>query len=113
MVGQQRLAKLHYGFIDLDHGDLLDAAMLADLAQDAAIAAANDQHAPGQAMREDRHVSEHLVIDEFVGLGGLDDPIEGHHPPHAGVLEDDQALMFGACFVEHPVDAKALAVAVV
>ncbi|MNZ80567.1 hypothetical protein D3C78_992070 [compost metagenome] len=113
VVGQVLLAHLDHGAVDLDHGDVLDAAVLGHFAQHAAVAAADDQHALGQAVGEDRHVGEHLVVDELVGLGGLDHAVQRHHPAHAGVLENHQMLMLGTHFVEHLVDAKALAVTIV
>jgi hypothetical protein len=58
-------------------------------------------------------VGEHLVIDELVGLGGLDHAVQGHDPAHAGVLEDHQVLVFGTHLVQQLVDAETLAVAVV
>ncbi len=87
--------------------------MLGDFAQHAAIATADNQHPPGQAMSQDRHVGEHLVVDEFVGLGGLHHTVERHDAPHAGILENGQMLMLGATFIQHPVYREALAVSLV
>ena len=44
--------------------------------EDAAFAAADDEDAPGRAVRHQGNVDQHLVIDEFVGLGGLDDAVQ-------------------------------------
>ncbi|CRP21403.1 hypothetical protein PAERUG_P18_London_17_VIM_2_04_10_02879 [Pseudomonas aeruginosa] len=113
VVGQERLAHVDHGAVDLDHGDPLDALVLGHLAQHTAVAAADDQHAPGRAVGEDRHVGEHLVVDELVGLGGLDHSVERHHPAHPGVFENHQVLVLGAHLMQHVVDAEALAVALV
>ncbi|MNZ74538.1 hypothetical protein D3C78_929890 [compost metagenome] len=64
-------------------------------------------------MGEDRHVGEHLVVDELVRLGGLDHAVQGHDATHPRVLEDHQVLVLGAHFVKQLVHAKALAVTVV
>ena len=85
-------------------------ACLGHFAQHAAVTAADDQHAPGGAVGEDRHVGEHFVVDEFVGFGGLDHAVQRHHPAHARVLENHQVLMFGAHFVQQFFHAKTLAV---
>ena len=52
--------------VDLAQHRLLDGGMLQDLAQDAAVAAADDQHALGLVERHQRHVRHHLVVDELV-----------------------------------------------
>src|SRR5690606_21775550 len=57
--------------------------------------------------------AEHLVINEFVGLGGLNHPVQGQYAPHAGVLENDPMLVLGASFVQNPVDRETLAVSLV
>src|SRR4029078_9662549 len=69
--------------------------MLQHLAQHAAVAAADDQRLFCLAVSEQRHVAHHLVIDELVLGGELDDAVEHHHPTKVGVLEDDQSLMLG------------------
>ena len=52
--------------VDLAQHRLLDGRMLQHLAHDAAVAAADDQHALGLVQRHQRHVRHHLVIDELV-----------------------------------------------
>ncbi|RMS16985.1 hypothetical protein ALP75_204777 [Pseudomonas syringae pv. actinidiae] len=113
VIGQELLAHLDHRGVDLDHGDVLDGQVLGDFAQHAAIAAANDQYTFGSAMSQNRHVSEHLVIDELIRFGGLDHTIQRHDPAHTRVLEDHQMLVLGAYFVQHFFHTKALAVAFV
>ena len=52
---------------------------------------------------EQRHVAHHLVVDELVLRGELDHPIEHHHPPEFGGLQDDQLLMLGLAVEEDAV----------
>ncbi len=59
-------------------------------------------------MREDGHVRKHFVINEFVLLGGLDNPIECHHAAEFFVVEDDQVLVLGFIFEQHLIDGEEL-----
>src|SRR3546814_4351339 len=54
-------------------------------------------------MRQDRHMDEHLVVEELVALGGLNDAVEGQHAAEGAVLEDHQLLVLGLVLTEHPV----------
>ncbi len=51
----------------------------------------------------------HLVIDELVLLGELDDAVEHHHPSEGRVLENDQVLEPGVTLIEHGVAFQAAA----
>src|SRR3546814_12019307 len=66
----------------------------------AVVAAADDQHLLRRAMREDRQVGEHLVVDELVPLRRLHHAIQREHAPEAAVLEQLQALMLGLAVVD-------------
>ena len=69
--------------------------MLERLAQHAAVAAADDQRLVRPSVSEQRHMRHHLVIDEFVLGGELDDIVQHHHAAEIFVLEDDQSLVLG------------------
>ena len=49
----------------------------------------------------------HLVIDEVVLGGELDNAVEHHHAPELGVVEDDQALVLGVAIEEDTVRFQA------
>ncbi len=49
----------------------------------------------------------HLVIDELVPGGELDDAVEHHHPAEVRVLEDDQLLVLGLAIEEDAVRLQA------
>ena len=78
--------------------------VLEHLLGDAAVAAADDQHLLRLAVREDRHVRHHLVIDELVLGGDLGRAIEHQHLAEELVLEQHQMLVLGLHLVEHPLD---------
>ena len=66
IVGRMLLGQADHLAVDLDHHRALDAAVLQHPAQHAAIAGADDQHALGRAMRQQRHMRQHLLVDELV-----------------------------------------------
>ena len=78
--------------VDLDHHRALDVAVLQHAPQHAAIARADDEHAPRIAMGEQRHMRQHLLVDELVALGDLDDTVEHHHAPMRVALEHGDIL---------------------
>ena len=79
--------------IDLDHHGPLDRAMLQHATQHAAVARPDDQHAPRLAMRQQRHVRDHLLIDELVRFGDLDAAVEHQYAAVTGTLEDQDVLI--------------------
>ena len=83
--------------------------MPADFAQHAAVAAADDQHFLRRAVRQQRHVGQHFVIDELVTLGGLHHAVERHYAPQHRVLEDHRILMIGLLAVQHLLYREVLA----
>ncbi|MNX97482.1 hypothetical protein D3C86_1298520 [compost metagenome] len=82
--------------------------MTGHFAQHCAIATANNQHVFCVAVRQQRHVGHHFVIDKFVALGGLHHPVQRHHAPKCGILEDDQILMIGFLMIKHVINGKVL-----
>ena len=102
----------HLG-VDLDHRHLFDGAVLENLLDGAAVAAADHQHPPRGAVSQEGHVYEHLVVDELVALGGLHDIVEHQGAAERRGLENRQALMAGVTFAKHRIGAQAEGVAVV
>ena len=91
-VGQELLGEPDDFAVDLHHDGLLDIAMLQHAAQHATVAGADDQYAPGVAVRQERHVREHFLIDEFVALGDLNTAVEHHDAAVRKAVEDDDVL---------------------
>ena len=58
-------------------------------------------------------MDQHLVIGEFIALGGLDDSVERQNPSEIGVLEDHQILMPGLLAVQDFGDPETLLVVLV
>ena len=95
--------------VDLDHHRALNGAMLQHAAQHAAIAGADDQHPSRFAMRQQRYVRDHLLVDELVSLGYLHRAVEHHHAPMRGAVKDHDVLKGAAHAGEFAHDAEALA----
>ena len=98
------LRELDHRGIDLALGQALHRPVLEHLLGDAAVAAADDQHFLGLAVREQRHVRHHLVIDELVLGGDLGRAVEHQHLAEELVLEQHQVLVLGLHLVEHALD---------
>ena len=101
------LGEFDHRWVDLDLGEALDGLVLEHLLGDAAIAAADDQHVARIAVREQRHVRHHLLVDEFVALGDLGGAVEHQHLAEERLLEQHQVLVLGLRLVEHLVDPVA------
>ena len=109
-VGEHRLGELRKMLlgefddrgVDLDLGEALDRFVLEHLFRDTAVAAADDQHFPGVAMGQDRHMGHHLMVDELIGGRDLGRAIEHQHLAEEGVLEQHEMLMLGLRLVDHP-----------
>ena len=98
-------AQIDHAGIDLDKGRAVHRVVFQHLFQQAAIAAADNQDLAGAPMRQQRQVRQHLVIDEFVAFGRLDDAVQCENAAEFRILEQDQLLMVALAFVEHLVDA--------
>src|SRR5579883_3593092 len=83
--------------------------MLEHFLEQAPIAAADDESALGGAMGDERNMPHHLMIEELVAFGGLDDAVERQHAPHRLVLEDDKILVLGLLAMDDPLHLEALA----
>ena len=118
-AGRWVFASSHDARIDLDL-HYADLGVAQHLAQAAAVAAADDQDveavlrtaAQGGFPRQDRRMGEHLVVDIFIRLGGLDRAVQGEHPAEQPVLENREFLAPGMLPVQEPVDGQGLADAV-
>src|SRR3546814_15280743 len=78
--------------------------MFQHLAQDAAVAAADHEDAPGVPGGEQRNVRHHLMGGELVALGGLGDAVERHDPAEGRVRVDHEILEVGAAPVQDLTD---------
>ncbi len=102
-------AEIDHAAIDLAQRHALELRMPQRLAQDSAVAAADDERVPRPPMGEQRHMRHHLVIDELVLRRQLHDAVEHHHPPEFERFEDDQVLMLGLAIEEDAVRLQAAA----
>ena len=80
--------------VDLHHGHGIHR-VAQRLTQRPTVAAADDQHAFGAPMGQQRHMGDHLMIDELVPGGELHDTVQRQHTPEHPVVEDDQVLDVG------------------
>ena len=87
--------------VDLDLSQAFHRLVLERLFGDAAIAAADDEHLARAAVREQRHVRHHFLVDEFVSLGDLGGAVEHQHLAEEWLLEQHEMLVRRARFVEH------------
>ena len=107
-AGQMPSRELDHAGIELDHGGAGDASVLQHLFQGAAVAAADDQDIARRAVGHERDVRDHLVIDELVALGGLDEAVEHEHASDLRRLEDDRFLECGAPPMDVALDQEPL-----
>src|SRR5262249_22865072 len=98
------LGELDHRGVDLDLSETLNRLMLEHLLRDAAVAAADDQHLLRMAVRQDRHMGHHLVVDELILAGDLRRAVEHQHLAEERVLEQHEMLVRGLQLVDHPLD---------
>lgn len=92
--------------INVAEDGLLDAVVLHNLAQHAAVAAADDEHPLGVRVRVHGEVGDHLLVGELVALGALDDVVEDEDAAVVGRLEDEHVLVLALLVVEDLLDAE-------
>ena len=105
-AGEVLLAKADDRLVDVAKHSLLNAVVLDDLAQDTAVAAADDQDVLGVGVREHAEVGDHLLVGELVALGALDDVVEDEHHAVVGRLEDEHILVERLLVVDDLVDLE-------
>jgi hypothetical protein len=86
------LRNLDHLLVDLEQGHGLDCQVLQDFLQGAAVTAADNQDLLDLAVREDRQVDGHLVIEARVPFCRLNHAVEGQWPAEHTVLEHLYAL---------------------
>ncbi len=106
--GQPSPAECDHALVDLDLGDTHDALMPERLAQAAAVAATDDQDLAGAAVRQDRHMDDHLMIAELVAGRGLDHAVQGQNATPVVAFENDQVLEHRVITIENFLDADSL-----
>src|SRR5690606_38568088 len=110
MVGEILFAHLNHAAVDFDLSDVLNVFVLQHFAQNAAVTAADNQHALGIRVRKQRYVHHHFVVNKFVAFGGLHHTIEQHHAAHKGGFNNLQVLVFGFDFKQHFFNGKGLGI---
>ncbi len=89
--------------VELCDRHVLDRRVLENLLDEAAVAAPDDPDVAGRTVGKNRHVGQHLVVDEFVGHRQLGHAIEREHPPESLAFGDDEMLMLGLAVEQHPI----------
>lgn len=84
----------------------MDAVVLDHLAEDAAVAAADDENLLGVGVRIHGQVGDHLLIREFIVLGALDDVVEHEDGAMVGGLEDEHVLVLALLMVQDLFDLE-------
>lgn len=105
-AGQILLGQANDGLVNVAQDGLFDALVLDDLAQDAAVAATDDQDLLGVGVRVHGQVGDHLLVAELVALGALDDVVKDQDGAVVGRLEDEHVLVLALLVVEDLVDLE-------
>src|SRR3569833_2023873 len=104
MVGGDGEAEAY--LIDITEKGLFHTLVLDDLAEDAAVAAADDQDLLGVGVRVQGEVGDHLLVGELVPLGALDDLIQHQDGAVVGGLEQQDILVLALLVVQHLLDLE-------
>eukprot|EP00620_Florenciella_sp_RCC1587_P015358 CAMPEP_0182566204 /NCGR_PEP_ID=MMETSP1324-20130603/7737_1 /TAXON_ID=236786 /ORGANISM="Florenciella sp., Strain RCC1587" /LENGTH=368 /DNA_ID=CAMNT_0024779967 /DNA_START=63 /DNA_END=1170 /DNA_ORIENTATION=+ len=99
-LGEVLLGALDHQLVDLAHVDLLHAVMPHDLAQHAAVAAADDEDGTRPGAGEHGQVGDHLLVRKLVALRELDHAVQHQHFPVVRRLEDENVLELGLALEE-------------
>jgi len=91
-------------FVEVHHGHALDGAVPQRLPQCGPFATARDEDCPWPTVRQHGGLHQRLMIDELVGLAGLDLPVEHKADTEAAGADHLDALIGAASGVEVLVD---------
>lgn len=92
--------------VNVAQGSLLDAVVLNNLTENAAIATANDQDLLGVGVGVHGEVGDHLLVGELVALGGLDNIVQDQNSAVIGRLEDEDILILALLVVQDLVNLE-------
>lgn len=87
-------------FVDFDEVDVFDGRVAQKFADGAAVAAADDEDAPGVGIDAHGDVRDHFVVDEFVFFGEHHVAVKGQEAAEFARVEDVDALEFAFAGVE-------------
>ena len=105
-AGQVLLGQADDSLVNVAQSGLLDAVVLDNLAQDTAVAAADDEDLLGVGVRVHGQVGDHLLVRKLVALGALDDVVQDQDGAVVGGLEDQDILVLALLVVEDLLDAE-------
>ena len=100
-LGEILLGQAGDALVDLHLHGGLHFLVLEHLAQGAAVAAADDHHALGARMGEQRRVGHHLVVEEVVAAGQHHAAVDHHQLAPVGGLVDLDGLERRFLGVQH------------
>ena len=92
--------------VNVAENGLLDALVLDHLAEDATVAATNDQDLLGVGVRVHGQVGDHLLVRELIALSALDDIVQDQDVAVVGGLEDQDILIQALLVVQHLLDLE-------
>jgi len=96
----------HGYLVNVTEGGRLNTVVLDDLAEDTAVAAADDQDLLRVRVGVQGQVGDHLLVCELIPLGALDDVVEDEHGSVVGGLEDEDVLVLALLVVQDILDLE-------
>ncbi|KAJ0158712.1 hypothetical protein CTA2_11045 [Colletotrichum tanaceti] len=92
--------------VNVAKNGLLDTLVLDDLAENAAVTAADDEDLLGVGVRVHGEVGDHLLVGELIALGGLDDVVQNQDHAVIGGLKDEDILVLALLVVDDLLDLE-------
>jgi len=105
-VGEVLLGEADDGLVNVAEDSLLDALVLDDLTEDAAVTAADDEDFLGVGVRVHGQVGDHLLVGELIALSGLDDIVQDQDHAGVGGLEDEDILVLTLLVMDDLLDLE-------